>query len=320
MARKHTSNQNPAVKKPTPVTRNGFIDSLKQVIEYVENCHAPFSYYVATFLAAITLRIFLEIMVVQNDTRIFWHTPIHFALFYASLMLHIILLLFLMTNEKIEKISKLVMTGFIVTATVPVTDLLFQLVWQYEISYLYMVPEKTKSIWTNYLLFFGDHKGATPGMRIEILAAMAGGGLYVYTKTNSKIRGVVTAVLIYSLIFWLYGAIIFLITGLERLAGLPYDTSYTMMIHAFLFLLFHSLLLAAYCYNPEYFKAILKDFRLTRVLHYVLMVLFGIVIGYAPSSTTVLKLSHFIEMYFIVIAVICACILAGAIGHNNRPD
>jgi len=318
MARKHTTKLNPVTQSPQPFIRNGFLDSVKQAIQYVEHCHVPFYYYIITFIAAVTLRIFLELMVVQNDTRIFWHTPIHFVLFYASLMLHIILLLLLITKEKIEKISRVVMTGFIVTATVPLTDLLFQLVWQYEISYLYMVPEKTKNIWTNYLLFFGDHKGATPGMRLEILAAMAGAGLYAYVKTASKLRGIAAAFLTYSLIFWVYGAIIFLIVGMERLAGLPYDTSYKVMIQVFLFMSFHSMLLAAYYYNPQYFKAILQDFRLTRILHYELMVLFGMAIGYSSAGAAVVGLSHLIEFYFIVVAVMCACIFSAI--TNNLAD
>lgn len=318
MAGKHSIKHNPLVQIKQPAIRNGLIDNVKHVIGYVENCNVPFIYFVITFVAAITLRNFMEIMVAQNVVRIFWYTPVHYSLFYISLLFNIALILRMLTGERIERIIKIVMACFLVTATVPVTDLFFQLIWNYDIKYLYMVPEKTKNIWYNYFLFFGSHKGATPGMRIEILAAMTGGALYVYSKTGSKLRGVVTAALIYSLIFWLYGAIIFLILGLERLAGLPYDTSYKMMIHVFLFMSFHSFLLVAYYYNPQNFKEILQDFRLTRILHYELMVLFGMAIGYSATGATVLRLSNFIEFYFIAIAVICACIFSAI--TNNLAD
>ncbi|MBL0225365.1 MAG: UbiA family prenyltransferase [Geobacteraceae bacterium] len=318
MVGKHSKRHTPLAQITRPVTRNGLIDNLKQVIGYMENLNIPFIYFVLTFVAAITLRNFMEIMVAQNVVRIFWYTPVHYSLFYISLLFNITLILRALSGERVERILKVVMACFLVTATVPLTDLLFQLIWSYDIKYLYMVPEKTKNIWHNYFLFFGSHKGATPGMRIEILAAMTGAALYVYTKTDSKLRGFVTAVLIYSLIFWLYGAIIFLILGLERLAGLPYDTSYKMMIHVFLFMSFHSLLLVAYYYNPQYFKAILKDFRLTRILHYELMVLFGMVIGYSGTGATVLRLSNFIELYFIAVSVMCACVFSAI--TNNLAD
>ncbi len=310
--RSHSPVTSPVLPKKTAA------EKITGIIAQLEGLDVPYHYYIMTFLAAISLRNVMEIMVAQNVTRIFWYTALHYSLFYASLLLNIILLLHFMSGEKVGAVSKIVMAGFIVTATVPITDVLLQLVWRYDITYLYMVPEKTRSIWRNYLLFFGEHKGATPGMRVEIFTVMVCSAIYVYLKTHSKIRAALTALLIYSLIFWLYGAIIYLILGAEKLFGLPFDTSFGMMIDVYLFLVLHSLLLVFIMFRPAYAKALLRDFRTTRIVHYELMMLVGIAIGYPPAIGFSQRLSTFMELYFAAAAIVFACVYSTI--TNNLAD
>lgn len=291
---------------------------IKEIIKYLEGGNNPFYYYIFTFFSAITLRNFVEFMIVSNAHAIQWHHPVHFSLFYISLCLSIIILLYLITREKVERIARVVAASFIITPIVPAIDLLLQVVWDYEIKYQYMIPEKTESILKNYLLFFGNHAGATPGIRFEIFIAMICCSFYVFYKTSSLLKSLLGAILFYSLVFWGYFAILFSIQGIERLAGLLYDTSPKTMIDTYLFLAIHAFLLVLYFYNRAYMTAVVRDIRLTRILHYEMMVIFGFALGYPDSGRFFMSLSNIMEIYFVVLSVVFAFIFSAI--TNNIAD
>ncbi len=290
-----------------------------RLVNRIEKGEVPFSLYVFTFLSAITLRNFLEYLVAQiHVKRLEWDVPVHYALFYISLGLSIVLLLHLMSGEKIEKVARTVSVGFLIIATVPVTDLLLQIIWRYPITYLYMVPERHEDILRNFLLFFGDHLGAPPGMRLEIFCAMLFCGLYVFSKTKSIIRAVATGVLLYIIIFWCYMAICYLTEWLENALGLPMDTTDRMMMDAYLFLSLNTLIALLYLFKKDFFKAILKDISLSRVLHYSIMAAFGYLIGYNCGGTGFNGLPDFLEAYFLFAAIVFAFLFSTV--TNNMAD
>lgn len=291
---------------------------IKKIIKHLEDENYPFYYYIFTFFSAITLRNFIEFMIVSSATLIQWHHPVHFSLFYISLCLSIIILIYLITGEKVERIARVVAVSFIVTSIVPVIDLLLQVVWDYEIKYQYMIPEKTESILKNYLLFFGDHAGATPGIRFEVFIAMIFCSFYVFYKTSSLLKSLLGAILLYSLIFWGYFAILFSIQGVEIVAGLLYDTSPKTMIDTYLFLAIHAFLLVLFFFNRAYMTAVVKDIRLTRILHYEMMVIFGFALGYPDSGRFFASLSNIMEFYFVMLSVVFAFIFSAI--TNNIAD
>jgi len=84
-------------------------------------------------------------MIVSNAHAIQWHHPVHFSLFYISLCLSIIILLYLITREKVERIARVVAASFIITPIVPAIDSLLQVVWDYEININILVPENTET-------------------------------------------------------------------------------------------------------------------------------------------------------------------------------
>jgi len=228
-----------------------------------------------------------------------------------------VLLIYFLTRESIEKIFRVVSVAFIMTPMVPILDTLFQLFWKYEIAYQYIIPEKTDSLLKNYFLFLIPHKGATPAMRLEILTATFLCGIYVFHKTNSYLKAVMGALLIYSLIFS-FGAILFIILWIERLTNFPYDTTPRMMIDIYLLLSIIAIISLFYFLHKDYTKAILKDIRLTRVLHYEMMIVFGIVTGFSSLHEILRSLADIIELFFVFISILFACIFSAI--TNNIVD
>jgi geranylgeranylglycerol-phosphate geranylgeranyltransferase len=299
-----------------------FLNAVGDIIVRLEDDRNPLVLYILSFLAAIALRNLLEFLVIWNfpPAPVNWHNLIiHYNLFFISLGLAIILLIHILTKAKVSSVARIVLIGFILTPTVPIVDSLLQLVWKHDIIYDYAIPGKTEGLLKKYFLFFGDHQGASFGMRLEIFIAMILSSLYIYYKTSSLLRAALGAVLLYSLIFWGFGAVPFLIVGLERLAGSSLDMSERMLIDVYLLYSVALFLVIAYYQKPVYVKAIIKDIRLTRVLHYVLMVVIGFfILGFPESGERLFLPPDLIEFCFIILAVVFAGIFSAI--TNNLAD
>jgi len=284
----------------------------------LEDDARPFVYYAGTFLAAVTLRNLFEFLVSASSLRVLWHHPIHFGLFYLSVALSIILVLTAFSGERVSRVARVVLTAFCITPLVPVVDVLLQPLWSYKIQYQYLVPERISSLGAVFFSFLGGYDGVTPGMRLEILLAAVAGGLYVAHKTSSAVRAVLGGVAIYAVIFWVYGAILYWMTALERAAGLPADTMPRTMIDLYLLLILACLPAVLCLHRPSHCRELAKDSRLSRVLHYEAMVVLGLVLGYPWKDGLFTRLGGFLELFFLFVAVAFACLFSAI--TNNMAD
>ena len=293
---------------------------INEIIELLESGDYSVINNIFTFVAVIVLRIVLELLISENDglSEIVWHMPVHYFLFFLSLLLSIIILLSSLTGLQITKVIRVVTTGFIITTTVPLIDLLLSALIGYRINYAYATPISTQDLLANFLLFFGNHQGAPPGIRIEILVAMIAIGYYVFVKTASLLKSVISALLFYMIIFWIYFSLPFIIKKLDDLFGLRFDLLPTLLISVFVIISLQQLMYLLFKHNARYFKAIIKDIRLTRLLHYFLMLGFGIITGYATGRKSIAALSDLTDICLALHAIAFAWIFS--VITNNLAD
>lgn len=149
---------------------------IKIIFENLENSRYPFFYFIMTFLCAINLRNFLESFSSNLSFSDFSLNPIiHFDLSYVCLALSLILFISLAVKKSVVKISRVVLTLFVIVISPPILDLIISGGRGYNIAYL--CPDFDGSLVYRFFTFFGPMfrmnnlsapMGVTPGMKIEI--------------------------------------------------------------------------------------------------------------------------------------------------------
>ena len=293
------------------------LQPIKRIIDYFEDPTIPFGNFVLTFFCAITLRNFFES---------FSHTPLfnllnlselqllrellQYTLFYVFLALLLILFLYVLTRIKIPLLCRVILPGFLLTCIVPVIDMLFSPTGGHHITYLFPTP--AHSLVYFYLHFFGDYTGVSLGMKIEISLALLFVFLYVQVKKNNFLMSLCAALLTYSVIFFV-GASPYVICYLLRLFSVNCVFSAQLMSHYFLFALIPSGAIFAYLTNQQMFLAVTKDLRWLRVMHYELMLLFGMMLALHKINLMLLP-----QLLFMMVAVLFFCLFS--IITNNIAD
>ena len=287
----------------------------RKVIFSLENSKAPFAYFVLSFFFAATVRNFLEIF---SDNPQFSEAKffLHYYLSYIALVMTSVLLIHLLTKTEIVKIAKVALPSFIVLSLAPLLDLLLSGGKGYDIAYL--LPGVHHNLALRFFTFFGDFPGlgVTPGMRIEIGLGLIGAFIYFYSKKISLVKSVVSTALVYLLIFS-YIAIPFIIRALFEPLGLNPVFSNSLLIRFYLVVIFLAGIVLTYLLSKKYFKAILEDIRLLRLLSYETMFFLGVLIGlkyflFEVDQTTIFS--------FILIPISIAFAWLFSVFVNNIED
>ncbi|MEO0093877.1 MAG: tetratricopeptide repeat protein [candidate division WOR-3 bacterium] len=138
------------------------------------------------------------------SSRSFYMVFVHFALFYFSLFLWLLLIFYLFTKEKIEKIARVLIYGMWFIVIPPIVDILISKGSGYKLTYLKGIEQ-----------FFEIHRffditkdllESSWGQRIEILLALIGGAVYIFIKTKNIFKALLVAIILYLTIF-LHGAL-----------------------------------------------------------------------------------------------------------------
>lgn len=292
------------------------LNRARAVISALENEERPVVYSFLTFLVVINIRNYLELAVNNCFTADFAATITHFTLAYANLALGMLLLMTFLTGEAVSKVARVVLVCFAVTITVPIIDSVASLIGGHQVLYEYMLPEKTESLLRDYLTFFGAQQGVTLGMRIEIFVVCMASAAYLYIKTASWPRVLLGTLAVYTLIF-LWGGTPFVLKGIAGIAGFGYEIRPLTMIHFFLLVSLPAAAVASYLAWPSYLRALVKDIRFTRVLHYALMIVLGLLYAY-PKAGHFLFFSDLARFCLLLAALVFASVFS--IITNNLAD
>jgi homogentisate phytyltransferase / homogentisate geranylgeranyltransferase len=274
-------------------------------IAYLENAPIPYSNYIVTFLAAITLRNFLECFsqsLITNYLELPSHqllnSLIHFNLFYLTVVLLIIIALHIATHTDIQKIAKVILPGSIIIVCVPLVDMILSGGPGYFMNYLQPSNDATHhSLLYYFLTYYRDYAGISWGQRLEIIFILFGVFYYVRTKQKSITRSFITSLFCYTIIF--FTAITpYIIDRFFRIINLNISQSITIFINYYLIILLPISIWFAFLINKNIFKALIKDLRWLRIGHFELMFFLGIVLTKNYCHL------NFISSLFLAIAII----------------
>lgn len=255
---------------------------IQKIIAYVENPRIPFLYYALIFLSCITLRNFGEIFSDQakipfklypGNSPLYlsiWRSLsislLHYYVFWIALFLGLALIVYLLTKENVNKILRTLFSFSFILNFTPLGDLVFGKGRDMNISYLY--PK-------NLAEFIRLPVFITPGMKITSTIGILLVFFYVWTKTNNLKRGFLGSIGLYFLL------------ALTAILPFVLKASHPVPLIRFLLLaIFLELLVIFYLLKREYLRALFKDVRLLRVLHFDAMFFLGILLARQPLLKT----------------------------------
>jgi len=215
----------------------------KQIVANIEDYPLPLKRYLLLFLAILSIRLCLEFF--ANHRLFRFEDVLHIGLWFIFIVGAFMLQLHLFSKVKIEQIVKLVVCCFSIALTAPIIDLLISQGKFSKMNYL-SVNSYTDIAWS-YLTIGGAslNRGATIGIRIEIVLLVFASFNYMYLKTKSLLRTFIATFSIYTVLF-LSGTVPFFMGKLNVLFQLTYgpdDQSsiyllFTLDVLIFLFLAF----------------------------------------------------------------------------------
>lgn len=185
---------------------------MKHLIEKIENERYSFLLGFLGLFSIIFIRNIFESSLEGTQTfgfspistRSFYMVFVHFPLFYFSLFLWFLLILYIFTKEKIEKISRVLIYGMWFIIIPPFVDILISKGSGYKLTYLKGMEQFTEI--HKFFDFTRDILETSWGQRIEIIIALLGGIIYITIKTKNTPKAVVGTLIIYLIIF-LHGAL-----------------------------------------------------------------------------------------------------------------
>lgn len=228
----------------------------EKIATQVENNPTPFARYIQLFFAILVVRLALEFF---SGNRLFTLADIlHIGLWFTFIVLAFLLQLHLFSGEKILKIAKLGITFFTIALSAPIIDLLIFGGQGVKMNYL-SLNSWSEVVWS-YITIGGSSlsRGATPGIRIEIVLLLMACFNYVRTKRKSIIAGLVAAFSIYTVLF-LSGAIPAILGLIVTVFHLQYESSDQSTVLLLLSLDMLLLLVALARHSPERIFSLLKS-------------------------------------------------------------
>lgn len=285
---------------------------LQRLIATVESTATTLEGTLAAIGGIVFIRYLLEGLSSRSTTGFLASdasTLVHYSLFYVAIFLGTASIFSIVSKTHIEKTSKIALFGLLAVWIAPTIDLIF--FGGYPMGYLFIGPHE---LFTYFLSYFGplSSSGITPGMRIELTLVFIGAGVYAYIKTHSLVRALLAMVCLYTFVFIsvalpsvLLAIPTLLSIGVPSLQTLlntsllpitllhPGEALSAIVLQERLFNAFISQVLLIglpfltivwfYLWNPQGLRAFVGNIRITRLIGYLLLVLFGALIAPTPA-------------------------------------
>jgi 4-hydroxybenzoate polyprenyltransferase len=321
---------------------------LSRFIARVEAMDISFGQWVAGFLGIIFIRFFLENL--SSPTRSFPSVPdaltlIHYGLFYLTAILLTAIIIRIAVPD-IAAISKFLLFIFPITWLPPIVDFITS---HGSGSLMAYVFDAGPSLWGRFLTLGGSAAlgGITLGIKIELVIIVVGIFFYVFIKTKNIGKAVAIAALSYCAVFFLIALPSFLALGgggfspstallslfssshaaqnfirptVQVSYGYALESVFNLGMAQFYFL-FDFVLVCAWMllYRPRIVRAFLKNIRLGRVIHYMVMIIAGGLLAMSIRGVHFfLNWSDGIAFSGLLLAYVCAWMFA--VGVNDLAD
>ena len=192
----------------------------QSVVQTLEDYPISFSQYFGVYLSILTIRLTLEFF---SNHRLFQADDVlHIGLWFTFIVQAFMLQLHLFSKVSIEKTAKLVISCFSFALSAPIIDILLSGKIQSKMNYL-SINSFSDIMWS-YLTVGGASlsRGATIGIRIEIILLVIASCHYLYTKTNSIIRTISGTFFLYTVLF-ISGILPYLLNQLNFLLHITFS-------------------------------------------------------------------------------------------------
>lgn len=216
----------------------------------IENHPAHILHFLTLFFAILSLRLTLEFF---SSNRLFvFEDVLHIGLWFVFIVLAFLVQLQFFSGESILKSAKLVITCFTIALSAPIIDLLINKGVPAKMNYLALNTWQ-EVIWS-YCTVGGTSllRGATLGIRIEIILLIIACFQYVRMKRSSVFWGIMAAISVYTVLF-LSGAIPLILGGIVQVFHLQYTSDDQSTILLLLNLDLLLLFLLFYRHSPPFF-------------------------------------------------------------------
>lgn len=308
---------------------------LLAVIERVEGVPLSLAAFALSFLAIVGGRLTLESFLANF--------PFQFSDYYFYFFTHHLLtflLIFLVSlpifrwagRTSLPSAATVLLSGFFIIWTPPIID---EVISRGEGLWSFYAFDSLAGLWARFLTFFGDQPdmGITYGIRVEIALALMAVAAYAWIKTGAWWRGVVAAVLLYSVLFVVAASPSFVAMGVKSaeksvwavnandIAGVmltpvplfgltpPNVLSSLAVKMSVVFAVIDLLLIAvmAFVFTRPVFLALWKNTRFPQMCyHGGLLLLGGLFVFLYGSPVFVPDLFHALGLVLLILAVVCA--------------
>ncbi len=289
-----------------------FWKGVENRIERLEDESVPFIYYVGIFVSVIFVRSFLELVVYRQSFN-FKDLAIHYNLFWVTALSLLLIIFYLATKEKIEKIARVLLASFTVVLTAPLIDLLVYGREVYQIQYI--LKADFRGLIQRFFTYFGpldESSGISIGMRLEILVIISLCFIYFIYKNKDLIRSLIFSFLVYAGIFFI-GSMPSLLDNTFNLLGREIIINY-IQCHLLIIIIFVTILF--YLVKRRYLIEIIKDIRPYRMMHFQMMFFLGLAIGHRLSPTGLT--GDVLSIILTLISILFACLFSLFV--NNIVD
>jgi len=272
----------------------------KQAALFLEEIDLGLRSYIYLFLAILAFRLCLEFF--ANQKLFSLHDAIHIGLWFTFIVLAFVVQLHLFSRVDLTRILKLCIVCFSIALTAPIIDLIIS---QGKFSKMnYLSIHSFQDFLFSYFTIGGANltRGATVGIRVEIILLMLASFNYIYVKRSSLLIAFLGSFSIYTVLF-LSGTVPFAINYLTHYFELPYAVD----DHSTELLLFCiDLLFIVYIARKISGKSTIRSMRLASIIDFLLCTcgfLYGASLAHAhyPDNWTLNATSVF---HFPIIALI----------------
>jgi hypothetical protein len=171
----------------------------EKVVDRIEGNPAPASRYFILFFAILAVRLALEFFSTQ---RLFTLDDVtHIGLWFAFIVLAFMLQLSLFSGVAMQRVAKLVVVSFTIALTAPIIDLILRGGVGAKMNYLAI--NSWHDVLYAYFTVGGASlsRGATLGIRIEIVLLVFASFNYLRIKTKNLFRAIIGTLFIYTVLF-----------------------------------------------------------------------------------------------------------------------
>ncbi|MBD3349299.1 MAG: tetratricopeptide repeat protein [Candidatus Eisenbacteria bacterium] len=175
--------------------------------EWAETLPISMGRWLLLLAAIVVLRHFLEQLSGQSRTLYFLSYFLHYPLAYVAPLLALSVLLAAAAREKVERVTRLMLFAWLLTLLPPLIDLVVHSAAEAPQLIGYLIP-RDSSLGDAFLNLLNPayqrFQGTTTGIRVEAGLGCLLGAYYVFLKTRSAGRAVVSFFAVYVTMFFFF--------------------------------------------------------------------------------------------------------------------